>query len=108
MWSKRDVAIGRETKAHQIAATATSLGYAVGFTFMFIMVEDLDIGTSANIKPGSLGELEVATICLIIVTLFGTPMHLLSGYLIGLEVTRQTTFMKASDHTSFPSRHMLL
>lgn len=32
-WSKRDVAIGRETKAHQIAATATSVGYSVGFSF---------------------------------------------------------------------------
>ena len=33
-WSKRDVAIGRETKAHQIAATSTSVGYAVGFSFI--------------------------------------------------------------------------
>ena len=100
--------IGRETKAHQIAATATSLGYAVGFTFMIVMVEDINIDAGANIKPGSLDDLEVAAICLIIVTLFGTPMHLLSGYLIGLEVTRQTTFMKASDHTFFPARRTLL
>ncbi|CAM9773553.1 unnamed protein product [Ascophyllum nodosum] len=93
-WSKRDVAIGRETKAHQIATTATSLGYAVGFTFIMVILLDGSWDALENIKPGSLDDLVVAIMCLIITTLFGTPMHVLSGYLIGLEVTRQTHFMK--------------
>ena len=107
-WSKRDVAIGRETKAHQIATTATSLGYAVGFTFIMVILLDGSWDALENIKPGSLDDLVVAIMCLIITTLFGTPMHVLSGYLIGLEVTRQTHFMKASDPLFTKSAHSIL
>lgn len=95
--SKRDVAAGRETKAHRIASTAISLGYAIGFTFMMVTILDSSFDSVERIKPGSLDDLEVALVCLIITTFFGTPMHVLSGYVVGLELTRQTPFIQASD-----------
>lgn len=98
-WSKRDVAIGRETKANQIAATSTSVGYAVGFSFMMIIFLDIAIDSLFGIKPDSFDDLIVALIALVVTTVFGTPMHVLSGYLVGLEVTRQTHFMQAALYT---------
>ncbi|CAM9391616.1 unnamed protein product [Ectocarpus fasciculatus] len=98
-WSKRDVAIGRETKAHQIAATATSIGYSVGFSFFMIIVLDLEVDLLLGIQPDSSADLIVALLALLITTMFGTPMHVLSGYLVGLEVTRQTHFMKVAMYT---------
>ncbi|CAM9898974.1 unnamed protein product, partial [Choristocarpus tenellus] len=37
-WSKRDLDMSRETKTHQIAATATSVGYALGATSFWVMI----------------------------------------------------------------------
>eukprot|EP00904_Undaria_pinnatifida_P009481 jgi/Undpi1/5663/HiC_scaffold_2.g00937.m1 len=98
-WSKRDVAIGRETKANQIAATSTSVGYAVGFSFIVIILLDVMVDTLFGIKQDSFSDLIVALMALVITTIFGTPMHVLSGYLVGLEVTRQTHFMQAALYT---------
>lgn len=62
-----------------------------------IMVLDLVLDNLLGIEPDSFSDLLVALCALFITTIFGTPMHVLSGYLVGLEVTRQTHFMKASE-----------
>eukprot|EP00903_Cladosiphon_okamuranus_P005554 g5530.t1 len=98
-WSKRDVAIGRETKAHQIAATATSVGYSVGFSFLAIGALDRWVDRMLGIEMNSSLDWKVAMLVLLLTVVFGTPMHVLSGYLVGLEVTRQTHFMKVALYT---------
>lgn len=64
------------------------------------MVLDLVLDNLLGIEPDSFSDLLVALSALFISTIFGTPMHVLSGYLVGLEVTRQTHFMKASERNS--------
>ena len=61
---------------------------------------DVLVDSLFGIQQDSFSDLIVALIALIITTIFGTPMHVLSGYLVGLEVTRQTHFMQASQASS--------
>lgn len=52
-----------------------------------------------GIEMNSSSDWIVAMLVLLLTILFGTPMHVLSGYLVGLEVTRQTHFMKVALYT---------
>lgn len=52
-----------------------------------------------GIRPDSGSDMVVALLSLVVTTIYGTPMHVLSGYLVGLEVTRQTHFMKVALYT---------
>ena len=52
-----------------------------------------------GIEMNSSSDWIVAMRVLLLMILFGTPMHVLSGYLVGLEVTRQTHFMKVALYT---------
>lgn len=49
-----------------------------------------------GIEMNSSSDWIVAMLVLLLIIMFGTPMHVLSGYLVGLEVTRQTHFMKVA------------
>lgn len=62
-----------------------------------IVLLDVVLDNLLGIEPDTFSDLLVALSALFITTIFGTPMHVLSGYLVGLEVTRQTHFMKASE-----------
>lgn len=53
-----------------------------------------------GIKYDSWSDVLVGLFALAITTVFGTPLHVLSGYLVGLEVTRQTHFMKVKASTA--------
>lgn len=64
-----------------------------------IIVLDLEIDLLLGIQADSSADMIVALLALLITTMFGTPMHVLSGYLVGLEVTRQTHFMKVALYT---------
>lgn len=55
---------------------------------------DLLVDNILDIKPMSFNDLVVGLFALLVTTIFGTPLHVLSGYLVGLEVTRQTPFMQ--------------
>ncbi len=60
---------------------------------------DLGVDMVMGIKPDSSSDMVVALGSLVVTTIYGTPMHVLSGYLVGLEVTRQTHFMKVALYT---------
>lgn len=66
-----------------------------------IITLDIAVDILLDIEPDSFADAIVALLALIVTTVFGTPMHVLSGYLVGLEVTRQTHFMRAALYTFF-------
>ncbi|CAM9241519.1 unnamed protein product [Discosporangium mesarthrocarpum] len=94
-WSKRGLDMSRESKIHQIAATSTSVGYALAATSMWMIVMYENIEEGLSVQREGLGDLVMGLVVLFMATAFGTPMHVLGGYLVGLEVTRQTHFLKA-------------
>lgn len=70
--------------------------YIRGVGFDSIILLDVLVDNLLGIEQDSFSDLVVALGALLVTTVFGTPMHVLSGYLVGLEVTRQTHFMKVS------------
>ncbi|CAM9116644.1 unnamed protein product [Phaeothamnion confervicola] len=89
-WIRRDVAMGRETKAHQLSYTATSVGYATAAALTSLIVLDHVLDALIHVKHDSAADLGVGFLALLCVIACGTPLHVLSGYLIGLETTAQT------------------
>lgn len=79
------------TRAHLIHSTGTSVGYALGQAFGWTVITHIVL-MSNDADYASSGGAQVGWMLLvgILVTAFGTPLQLLSGYLIGLEVTRES------------------
>mmetsp|Transcript_28293 Transcript_28293/g.56988 ORF Transcript_28293/g.56988 Transcript_28293/m.56988 type:complete len:537 (-) Transcript_28293:209-1819(-) len=78
------------TRQHLIHSTATSAGYALSQAMGWVVIAHLVVSSNSADYASSMGD-QVA-LCLVVgvmVTVFGTPLQLLSGYLIGLEVTRE-------------------
>lgn len=57
---------------------------------------DLVLDNVLDIKQDTWDDFLVGLFALLVTTTFGTPLHVLSGYLVGLEVTRQTPFMQVT------------
>ncbi|CAM9536466.1 unnamed protein product [Choristocarpus tenellus] len=60
---------------------------------MIIIGFEVDV---LDATPDGLEGLVLGILAVLIATFFGTPMHVLSGYLIGLEITRQTPFFQVA------------
>lgn len=58
---------------------------------------DVVLDNVLDIKQDTWDDFLVGLFALVVTTTFGTPLHVLSGYLVGLEVTRQTPFMKVTN-----------
>lgn len=79
------------TRVHLIHSTATSAGYALSQSMGWVTITHLWLSLTNKAYAGDLGR-QIGSMLLVgvLVTLFGTPLQLLSGYLIGLEVERAT------------------
>jgi len=77
-----------ETKAYLISSTATSLGFATAETWAFILyfhgrhvqVQTSDVDTTWFVAA------------LVLIWFYNIPQHVLTGYLLGLEIQRKTPF----------------
>ena len=77
-----------ETKAYLISSTATSLGFATAETWAFILyfhgrhvqMQTSDVDTTWFVAA------------LVLIWFYNIPQHVLTGYLLGLEIQRKTPF----------------
>jgi hypothetical protein len=75
------------TRAHLVHSTATSVGYALSQAMGWVVIAHLTFLSNdiyVNDTWRQIWSLQLVGLC---VTIFGTPLQLLSGYLIGLEVS---------------------
>jgi len=77
------------TRTHLVLSTATSVGYALSQAMGWVVVTHLALKQyHAGYQSNLAQQFGWMLLTGILVTAFGTPLQLLSGYLIGLEVTR--------------------
>lgn len=77
------------TRTHLVLSTATSVGYALSQAMGWVVVTHLALKQChAGYQSNLAQQFGWMLLTGILVTAFGTPLQLLSGYLIGLEVTR--------------------
>ena len=77
------------TRTHLVLSTATSVGYALSQAMGWVVVTHLALKQyHAGYRTNTAQQFGWMLLTGILVTVFGTPLQLLSGYLIGLEVTR--------------------
>ncbi|CAM9531651.1 unnamed protein product [Chrysoparadoxa australica] len=95
-WTKGKLEMQTETKAHQLAYVATSAGYATAGTITWLVVLRKVLITYLGLDDSFLID-SLATIFINVIFFSLTvPLHVLSGYLIGLETTRKTPFHKVA------------
>ena len=85
---RRRVRAGTETKAHLIHSTSVSVGYAVSQAMSWTIFADAVLASEGHYIEHPWFRFGALILIGIAVTVFGTPLQLLSGYLVGLEVTR--------------------
>lgn len=75
------------TRVHLVYSTATSVGYALSQAMGWVVIAHLILLTNDGYVDDTWRQIWTLLLVGICVTAFGTPLQLLSGYLIGLEVT---------------------
>mmetsp|Transcript_32712 Transcript_32712/g.38361 ORF Transcript_32712/g.38361 Transcript_32712/m.38361 type:complete len:486 (+) Transcript_32712:69-1526(+) len=76
------------TRAHLVHSTGTSVGYAISQAMGWVVVAHITLLNNDVYLDDVWRQIWSLLLVGICVTIFGTPLQLLSGYLIGLEVTR--------------------
>ena len=77
------------TRAHLIHSTATSAGYALSQAMGWLTLAHMSfLSNWPGYKDNVWEQVGWMLLLGVLVTAFGTPLQLLSGYLVGLEVTR--------------------
>lgn len=74
------------TRAHLVHSTATSVGYALSQAMGWVVIAHVTFMSNDVYIDDTLRQVWSLLLVGICVTAFGTPLQLLSGYLIGLEV----------------------
>lgn len=87
----------RETIAHQIAYTATSVGYAAASVALnFGMIGGLQalLAQQEDVDDEARRNLAFAAAAGVVKMAFSVPVQVLAGYMIGLNTTRRLPFKK--------------